>query len=69
MQEEKVQEVLGCEEAEMQEDLRRVRRAVAVAAALAAAPAFAAGVRRQRHLRPWLVLVQAEHAICNGLGQ
>eukprot|EP00964_Phaeocystis_antarctica_P056072 scaffold33046_cov56-Phaeocystis_antarctica.AAC.2 len=53
----------------MQEDLQRVRRAAAVTAALAAAPAFAAGVRIQRHLRPWLVLVQAEHAICNVLGQ
>eukprot|EP00964_Phaeocystis_antarctica_P065880 scaffold39792_cov82-Phaeocystis_antarctica.AAC.1 len=59
----------------MQEDLRRVRRAAAVAAVLAAAPAFAApravaaGVRRQQYPRPWLVLVQAEHAICDGPGQ
>eukprot|EP00964_Phaeocystis_antarctica_P146465 scaffold112730_cov75-Phaeocystis_antarctica.AAC.1 len=59
----------------MQEDLRRVRRAVAVTAVLTAAPAFAAprafaaGVRRQQYPRPWLVLVQAEHALCDGSGQ
>merc|ERR1712086_231231 len=58
----------------MQEDLQLVRGAAAVGAAVAQTTPTAAqitptGLQGQRHPRLWLVLVQGEHGIRDGLGQ